>query len=487
MSVQRQLGTYTYEDSDRGIKIVIKQIAPPKGHTKEGHITVQGRDAVGGYQEIFKGRHNISAVGARRNLAQWIERDVRGNEKSGDEGMQSIFGINSPILVNDWKATLSVACEEILKSYYQGSPPVNLYDKESEDDDVWRIPGLISEDINVIYGDSGSGKSYMSIVFAQAIHHGVSLCGLRTVKGNVLYLDYETTEAKMRRRLARVDEGLGISGEPMLYKIAQVPLVNMVEPLQELIIEHNIEFIIIDSLQRAVGGKITDEEGVGVFFEALKALETSCIVIHHTNRADEMYGSGYIKADARNLWRLRSVQSETEQQLSIQLQQEKENDGPGSGSLGFTLSFRGDKYDPTAVVLEAEDMRKMGDMQQYEKRLYMRIVYKLEETAEHRMRWDDLENVLGLIPSDKDTPQIKTRLASQRSTLRSYIWDLKDNTRDAPKYKALNELAHIAGDFICLNTAIGSTPVSIPEVHLNGVADSAIYEVDSEERDLVLG
>ena len=487
MSVERQLGTYTYQDADRGIKIIIKQIAPPKGHTKEGHITIQGRDILGNYQEIFKGRHNISAVGARRNLAQWVERDVRGNEKSGDEGMQSIFGINSPILVNDWKATLSVACEEILQSYYQGTPPVNLYDRESEDDDVWRIPGLISEDINVIYGDSGSGKSYMSIVFAQAIHHGVSVCGLRTVQGNVLYLDYETTEAKMRRRVARVDGGLNTNGPSMLYKIAQVPLVNMVEPLQELIIQHSIDFLVVDSLARAVGGKITDEEGVGVFFEALKDLEAACIVIHHTNRADEMYGSGYIKANARNLWRLRSVQNETEQQLSIQLQQEKENDGPGMGSLGFTMSFVGDKYDPSSVILEAEDMRKMADMQQYEKRLYMRILYKLEETSDHRLPWADLEGVLGLIPNPNDSPQQKAKLASQRNTLRSYIWDLKDNMSNERKYKKLNELTHISGDYICLNTAIGSTPVPIPEVRVNGVTDSTTSEVDPEERNLVLG
>jgi energy-coupling factor transporter ATP-binding protein EcfA2 len=220
---------------------------------------------------------------------------------------------------------------------------------------------LLSEDINVMYGQSGSGKSYLAAIWGQAIQHGVSICGLRTIQGNVLLIDYETTAAKIRRRLRRINAGLGLEGNPMLYIPASVPIAHQLEALQRYVMQHDIGFIIVDSLARAVGGKITDEEGVGTMFEGLRQLELPALIIHHTNRADEYYGSPFIRAYARNLWRLRSVQNEGTSRLSIQLQQEKENDGPGIGNLGFVLEFEGDPVDPDSVTLSPQDASLVPD------------------------------------------------------------------------------------------------------------------------------
>jgi len=318
--ITRSFGEFTYTDVDRGVKVVIKRLYQ-RHYDISAHVTVTVRDDSGNDYDIYKARTPITTSTARKRLADDVALTLWGDEKKGDEGMKSIFGLNSPVMLNDWRSTLNIACEQIEGRYYAGEAPQNLYDVAILDEEVWRIPTILSEDVNVLYGHSGSGKSYISIILGQAIHHGVPFSGIQPRKGNVLLIDYETTPAKMKKRLKRVDAGLGATGDPLWYIPANVPLAQMVEPLQNYITQHEIDFIIIDSLQRAVGGRITDEEGVGMFFDGIRQLERACLIIHHTNKGDDYYGSPYIRANARSLYRLRSAHNEGQSRLSIQLEQ----------------------------------------------------------------------------------------------------------------------------------------------------------------------
>ena len=439
-TIVKAFGRYTYTDEGRGITILYRQLYA-KHFEASAHVTVSATDPDGKTYILYKARTGITTDAARKKIADRVERLIIGDEKRGDMGMKAIFGLGSSIVVNDWGATVNESCEQVLETYYAGTPPLNLYDDDTEDDDVWRIPGLLSEDTNLIYGQSGSGKSYLALVWGQAIQHGVAVCGLRTIQGRVLLVDYETTKSKMRRRMKRVDAGLGVDGEPMWYIPASVPLAQMVEPLQGYIDKHKVDFLIIDSLARASGGKITDEEGVGMMFEAIRQLERPCLIIHHTNRGDEYYGSPYIRANTRNLWRLRSVKNEGTSKLSIQLEQEKENDGPGMGQLGFVLEFVGDPIDPDAVTLTPQDASLVPELRKHA-RLWQQLEWYLEETPDHRMEIDSIPVVLGLNDSRK-------------STLRNYIWALRNQTG---KYKILAQKMHVdaVGTHLCLNTALGN-------------------------------
>ena len=442
MTITKEYGNYTYSDKERGIKIVFKQFHA-KHFDASAHVRVVVTAPGGVEYNLYKSRTGITTDAAQQKIASRVDRRMLGDDKRGKVGLQSVFGLGHPAVTNDWESTLSEACEAVLETYYAGTSPLNLYDDDTEEDDVWRIPGLLSEDTNLIYGQSGSGKSYLGLVWGQAIQHGVDICGLRTIKGNVCLIDYETTPAKMRRRLKRVDAGLGVTGQPMLYMPASVPLAVMLEPLQTYVTEHQIEFLIIDSLARASGGRITDEENIGLMFEALRQLALPNLIIHHTNRGDEYYGSPYIKANARNLWRLRSVQGDGTGRLSIQLQQEKENDGPGVGHLGFVMSFDGDPVDPDAVTLSPQDASMVPDLRKHAS-LSDQLMWYMEETRDHRIAHESIPTLLGLEKG-------------RQETLRNYIWALKNNTN---KYKKLAKLMHVDGDYLCLNTETGYAPSS---------------------------
>lgn len=458
-TVKRELNRFTYEDEGRGVRIRIKQLYS-RHFEASAHITISAESPDGDWHTLFKARTPITTDAARKRIAKEVIELIIGNERDGDMGMKGIFGVTSPVITNDWKATINEAMEMILEAHYAGAPPVNLYaDGASDEDDVWRIPALLSEDINLVYGQSGSGKSYLALILGQAIHHGVPVCGLGTIQGNVLYVDYETTKAKMRRRFHRVDTGLGVAGTPMLYMAATVPLVQMVEALQEYIVGHKIQFLVIDSLARASGGSITDEEGVGMMFEAIRQLELPCLIVHHTNRGDDYYGSTYIRANARNIWRLRSAPSEGQGKLSIQLQQEKENDGPAMGSLGFVLEFEGDPFDPEAVRLSPQDASLIPELRKHT-RLWQQIEAYLKETETGRLPIADIPDLLDL---DK----------SRRETYRNYMWALKNDTG---KYKKLAELMHTNGDWLVLNTA---SNIEAIDMSLNGThPDESIQDAD---------
>ena len=448
-SITRQYARYSYSDEALGLEITLKQL-----HIKhfEGgaHVTIWATAPDGEKHRLYRGRSPITTTAARQKIASGVEKRIRGDERNGDMGMQGIFGVNSPLVRNDWESTIIDAMEGILEAHYRGDPPINLFDDDDDEEETWRIPGLLSEDINVIYGKPGSGKSYLAIIFGQAINRGIPVCGLETTQGNVLLIDYETTKAKMRRRFYRVNAGLGLEGRPIHYMPATVPVTQLIEALQEYITEFNIRFVIIDSLARASGGSITDEEGVGLFFEAVRQLERACLIIHHTNRSDDYFGSSYILANARNMWRLNSVPSEGQGKLSIQLNQEKENDGPSMGSLGFVLKFEGDPFDPDAVILSPQDPSVIPELRKHI-RLWQQIEAYLRETPFHRMPVGEVAESLGL-----DKPR--------QETLRNYLWALKNDTH---KYKKLEQIMHVNDGWLRLNTQTGleEQSVELPETN----------------------
>jgi len=442
ISIEREVGQrYRYFDDVLGIEFKLKHLHL-KHYEGGGHLEIWGRDRTGVAQRIYRGRTPITTNAAMKRIADDVEQTLRGNEKKGDTGMQGIFGVNTPIILNDWKYTVSEALEGMLDRHYRGDAPVNLFDDDDGEDETWRIAPILSEDINLIYGNPGSGKSYLAIILGQAINHGIPICGLPTKRGNVMLIDYETTPAKMRRRFYRVNEGLGIELPPIHYMKATVPIAQRVDSLQEYIMEYSIDFIIIDSLARASGGSITDEEGIGLFFEAIRQLERACLIIHHTNRSDNFFGSSYILANARNMWRLNSAAGE-EGSMSLSLTQEKENDGPNIGSLSLSITFKGDPSDPEAVVLATQDPSLAPDAIQKSLKLLQRLEIKLQETPTHRMSQAEIVAELSL-----DKPR--------QETLRNYFWSLKNTTG---KYKKLAQLMHVRTDnnedWLCLNTETG--------------------------------
>jgi hypothetical protein len=244
---------------------------------------------------------------------------------------------------------------------------------------------------------------------------------------------------------------------------AKIPLAQMLEGLQTRVVDYGIEFIIVDSLARAVGGPITDEVGVNAMFGALRQLGLPCLVIHHTNRSDDYYGSPFIKAYARSLWRLRSSKNAEQGQLSIQLEQEKENDGPGIGDVGFLLEFVGDPVDPDQVTVSPQHPSMVQDFEK-RARLSDQINWKLDRQPQHKVPSEQIYKILKLEKTDAK-PALSKAETARASTLRNYLWDMR-NKLDGKKteYKQLHELLLVQLDsqgqlWLCRNSTLGKNNI----------------------------
>ena len=76
---------------------------------------------------------------------------------------------------------------------------------------LFRIEGLAPEGYPAnLYGDGGQGKSYLAVGASTAVATGQPFLGLCTIKGTVLYLDYELDAEEFTRRAYRVARGMGL-------------------------------------------------------------------------------------------------------------------------------------------------------------------------------------------------------------------------------------------------------------------------------------
>ena len=68
----------------------------------------------------------------------------------------------------------------------------------------WAIDQLIPEGLSVLASPPKTGKSYFVLQAALAVARGVPFLGQRTIKGRVLLLSLEDTEARLRKRLIQM-------------------------------------------------------------------------------------------------------------------------------------------------------------------------------------------------------------------------------------------------------------------------------------------
>ena len=162
-TVTRQYRTYIYSDEELGIEITFGQVDNHR-YDLSAHIQVWAHNNHQEWVRLFRARNGITTTHAHKTISDAVETQLFGNEKKGKIGLVSHFGLTSPVVTSDWFGIINKACEDVREKFNQPNPPVNLYAEEAEDDDVWRIPALLSEDINVMYGQSGSGKSYFAAI-----------------------------------------------------------------------------------------------------------------------------------------------------------------------------------------------------------------------------------------------------------------------------------------------------------------------------------
>jgi hypothetical protein len=249
----------------------------------------------------------------------------------------------------DWDSLIDSACGLVVDEVRRTEPAARLVAQRHEDAAFLIEPFLVRNEINVLFADGGSGKSYLALLLAIAAAYGITLPGGygTTRKVKTLYLDYETNRPSMERRLYQILAGQGLEDQGgIFYLPMDRPLVDAIPALRAAIRDKDVGLLVIDSFALACGA---DPEGTEAAVSGMRALrklgrDVTVLVLAHVSKAmadkggpGRPFGSVFVSNIARSAWEIRRTNDDSE--LIVSLHHRKVNDGRLNPPIHFRLTF----------------------------------------------------------------------------------------------------------------------------------------------------
>lgn len=186
-----------------------------------------------------------------------------------------------------WQSTLPVILEAANESRYK---PLSSSEVCALPPQEWCIKeAMPKKGLAAIYGESGSGKSFLTLDMAAAIVKGKSWFGRRVNLTPVTYVMLEG-EGGLRNRITALEQAQGTLPQDIFKAIIQPFQLTSPEDVHELaaVVPHG-GIVFIDTLNRAA--PTSDENSskeMGQILQAAKLLQSSVgglvVVIHHTGK-----------------------------------------------------------------------------------------------------------------------------------------------------------------------------------------------------------
>lgn len=273
--------------------------------------------------------------------------------------------LNSKINTIEWGELLERCCAYVLEGYRRGLPVVKSKDITSPGTPQFLVERLLPRnETTIIYAEGGSGKSWLGIALALCVTGGQSLpWGLRPLgPTNVLYLDWETHAGEFRRRLDWLCKGFNpplAHPDGIFYRQCDRSLPDDISSIREIVAEHKIGLVIIDSIAYALDGEPEKAATATAAMKAAGSLRdaTRLIFAHVSKESAQMdkatpFGSVFFRESARMTWEMRG-----DEDGRVALFQRKKNYKPDKRPIGYELIID----DENATTLIAPDEIRSGD------------------------------------------------------------------------------------------------------------------------------
>jgi hypothetical protein len=183
----------------------------------------------------------------------------------------------------------------------------------------------------------------------------------------VLYLDYESCVEEHQDRLAGLLAGLGLrDAPPILYRQMIRPLSDDAAILRAEISQHQIGFVIVDSLGPACGPEPEGADAAVRTFTALRSFgAVSRLVVAHVSKAGadqrtgpaRPFGSVFVQNLARNVWEVRQADDSGDDALVLGYYHRKFNSGRKLPPFGLSIEI-----DAAATTLHGHDVGQQPDL-----------------------------------------------------------------------------------------------------------------------------
>lgn len=336
--VREGLG-YSLRVPDLMIEIAVDRLNRTRGEL-HGELSVTcglaGTRSVDGH--LHNARFNLSGGTTRGTLAKVLAKRANTDDI-------------------DWEDLLEEFCRRVMAEERQGEPIEKVGALPIPVGESYRLdPILPLDQVTILYGDGGTGKSTLAAALAVAVQEGVALLDRWTPrKGPVLYLDWEAGRSSINRRIRGVAMGLHI---PRVVQIDYLDcrrrgaLYSFAEDVARMVDVGKYGLVVVDSVGMASGvsGESSDANESAIrLFSAFGYLGTTVLAIDHVNRADaetttkrsRPYGSVYKSNLAR---------------ATFELRRQKTADGSSALLLVHTKANDSDLMAPQPIrVIHADD------------------------------------------------------------------------------------------------------------------------------------
>ena len=225
----------------------------------------------------------------------------------------------------DWEDLLEDFCRRVMAAEREGDPVESVGALPIPVGESYRLDPLLPLDqVSILYGDGGTGKSTLAVAIAVSVQEGVAVIERWSPRrAPILYLDWEAGRASINRRVRGVAMGAHVP------RVVQVDYMNcrrrgalytFAEDVSRLVDQRGYGLVIIDSVGMAAGtgGEGTDANESAIrLFAAFGYLATTVLAIDHVNRSDadtttkrsRPYGSIYKSNLARATFELRRTRT----------------------------------------------------------------------------------------------------------------------------------------------------------------------------------
>jgi len=260
------------------------------------------------------------------------------------------FDINWESLMEQLVVTVDSNSWEVSDSATIGNEPIIYEDRHV------LYPFVRKNQINMIYGAAGIGKSYIAVTIALCVQTGIAHNGLLPEQGNVLYLDWESERSDLNERTVAVKQGFlevydgdHLDNAEFEYRKVRGSLNKVQDEISDLVHTNNIKLIVVDSVGGALQGMINDADSIAEFAGILRSYNTSILALDHVSKGsnDKPIGSVYKEAFARNLWRMTGDHPVGSDEMEIAFEHTKTNH-KRMNPIAFDAKFYSDStYDIT--------------------------------------------------------------------------------------------------------------------------------------------
>ena len=122
----------------------------------------------------------------------------------------------------------------------------------------WAVPGILPVGLSILGGRPKLGKSWLSLQIAGAVATGGRVFDIRVSKGKVLYMALEDSPRRIKDRMNK--QGIPSTADIDFYFTWMLLTDGGLVDLQNAIEREKYSLIVIDTLSRAVGGRVDQKD-----------------------------------------------------------------------------------------------------------------------------------------------------------------------------------------------------------------------------------